>query len=76
MKKIQREKAIENAVENLNQVEPMSLGERVAWAVGILIVDLVMFFAPLTALCVFAIILIRPEFFKRLVDRLYADIKE
>ena len=56
-----------------NPIRPMQLGERIGWAAGILILDFIIFFLPITALITFAVILARPEFFKAFVDRLYAE---
>ncbi len=54
-------------------IQSMSLGERIGWATGILVLDLVVFFLPLTAITLFVMILRRPDFLKNFVDRLYAE---
>jgi hypothetical protein len=48
-------------------------GERALLAVVVVLVDLVAFAVPLTALVVAFVILTRPPWFRRFVDRLYAE---
>lgn len=49
----------------------MTIGKRVALALLIFGVDLAVFFVPLSALLLVAVVLARPQWFKRLVDRVY-----
>ena len=50
----------------------MSTGERVALAVLILVLDVVVFVVPITGLVAAWVLLARPQWFKDWVDRLYA----
>jgi len=51
----------------------MSITARVLIALGILFVDLVVFFVPLTACFVAYVLVARPDFFKAVVDEVYSD---
>lgn len=51
----------------------MSLTDRALLAVTILLLDLVVFFLPLTGLAAAYLLLARPPWFKEWVLRLYAD---
>ena len=47
--------------------------ERIAVAVAVVLVDLVLFALPLTGLLAAFVILARPPWFRQWVERLYAD---
>ena len=47
--------------------------ERIAMAVGVVLVDLLFFALPLTGLAVAYVILARPAWFKEWADRLYGS---
>ena len=47
--------------------------ERIAIAVGLVLVDLLFFALPLTGLVAAYVILARPPWFRELVDRLYGS---
>jgi len=49
----------------------MTSAERVAIAVGVVVVDVLLFALPLTGLLAAWVVLTRPPWFRRLVDRLY-----
>ena len=48
----------------------MSFGQRVILSVGILLIDLVVFFLPLTALFLVYIILVNPVLFREFLQKL------
>ena len=50
----------------------MSFGERLLWASAIVLVDLVIFVLPLTALFAAYILLVRPPWFQEWVLQLYS----
>ena len=48
----------------------MSFGQRVLLSVGILLIDLLVFFLPLTALFLIYIILVNPVWFREFLQKL------
>lgn len=50
----------------------MKPSERIIWALGILLLDFVIFFLPLASLFIAYILIQRPAWFKRFTERLYA----
>ncbi len=50
----------------------MTSTERIAIAVGVVVVDVLLFAVPLTGLLAAWVVLTRPPWFRQLVDRLYA----
>lgn len=51
----------------------MTFGERLLWASAILLVDMVIFLLPLTALFAVYILLARPGWFREWVLEMYED---
>jgi len=48
----------------------MSFGQRILLSVGILLIDLIVFFLPLTALFLIYIILVNPAWFREFLQKL------
>ena len=51
----------------------MSFIERISLAVVILLIDLLLFFVPLAAVLAVYVLLARPAWFPRLVEKIYRD---
>jgi len=49
----------------------MTAGQRISWAIAIVLLDWVTFFVPLTALFMAYVLIARPPMFKAWVDNLY-----
>jgi hypothetical protein len=48
----------------------MSFGQRILLSVGILLIDLIVFFLPLTALFLVYVILVNPPWFREFLQKL------
>lgn len=51
----------------------MKLIERIVLAVMILVIDLAVFFVPLSALLLVFVVIFKPQWFKKVVDKVYED---
>jgi hypothetical protein len=54
----------------------MSFITRVSLAVGIFLVDLLLFFVPVAAILTVYILLVRPAWFARLVEKIYSEVPD
>lgn len=48
----------------------MRIGQKIILSVGIILIDLIVFFLPLTALFLVYIILVNPQWFRELLQKL------
>lgn len=53
----------------------MTTNQRILVAVALVLVDLVLFAVPATALVAAYVVLARPPWFRRFVDTLYAEVE-